>query len=119
MQRLVLLHISQFRGVKATGTCAVSQMTRARSVVLMAGASDMDGCTCRSGLASGGQGTIQERAAWATNGRQMFRVAWMFLFVRRVADWARLPGTIEELLPGALRYTHHDGFLSSKRLGVV
>ena len=35
--------------------------------VLMAGLdSDMDGCTCRSGLARGGQleGTIQERAAW-------------------------------------------------------
>lgn len=34
------------------------------------------GAPADQGLAPGGQGTIQERAAWATNGRQMFRVAW-------------------------------------------
>ncbi|KAH8627842.1 hypothetical protein IG631_17610 [Alternaria alternata] len=34
------------------------------------------GAPADQGLAPGGQGTIQERAAWTTNGRQMFRVAW-------------------------------------------
>jgi hypothetical protein len=86
-------------------------------MVLMAGPpTDMDGCSCRSGLAPGGQGTIQERRMGDKRASDV-GAACMFLFMRIVAaDWARLPGTIQEVLPGVLWYTHHDGFGSSKRL---
>lgn len=70
--------------------------------VLMAGLdsdSDMDGCTCRSGLARGGQlgGTIQEQAAWERASHVPTSMGVSFC-----AQSGQSGRGYDELLPGAL-----------------